>query len=188
MAGFTAVLDACVLYPAPMKDILLSLAHAGIYRAKWSDQIHEEWISSLLRNRSDLTREQLEKTRQQMNKIPDSLVVGYENLIDSLTLRDPDDRHVLAVAIRSWADSIVTLNLRDFDKSELAKYDVVAEHPDEFICNMIELAQPRVLSAVKQMRVRLRNPPKTVEELLDKLAESGLTQTAQYLADFSDVL
>ena len=124
------MLDACVLYPAPLRDLLLSLAAAGLYRAKWSQQIHDEWTRNLLENRRDLDPERLRTTCTRMNTaVPDSLVTGYEDLIDSLQLPDPDDRHVLAVAIRPDADAIITFNQRDFDESELAKYDVYTEHP-----------------------------------------------------------
>ena len=121
------MLDACVLYPAPLRDLLLSLAAAGLYRAKWSQQIHDEWTRKLIANRPELDLERLRITCTKMNvAVPDSLVTGYEDLIDSLHLRDPDDRHVLAVAIRSDTDAIITFNQRDFDESELAKYDILA--------------------------------------------------------------
>lgn len=84
--------------------------------------------------------------------VPDSLVTGYEDLIDSLYVPDPDDRHVLAVAIRSDADAIITFNQRDFDEFELAKYDIYTEHPDEFVSNMITLYNPRVIAVVREMR------------------------------------
>ena len=96
------MLDACVLYPAPLRDLLLSLAAAEIYRAKWSQQILDEWTRNLIANRPDLDPQRLQITCTRMNvAVPDSLVTGYEDLIESLELPDPDDRHVLAVAIRS---------------------------------------------------------------------------------------
>ena len=189
MPGFTAVLDACVLYPAPLRDLLMSLAADGLYRAKWSQQIHDEWTRNLLADRDDLTLEQLQQCCTCMNAaVPDSLVTGYEELIESLTLRDPDDRHVLAVAIRSNADSIVTFNLKDFDDDELSKFDLYKEHPDEFISNMIEIYTPRVISAVREMRARLKNPPKTVDEFLETLRNQGLPQSVSKLSDFADSL
>ena len=101
MAQFTAFLDASVLYPAPLRDLLLELAVADLYRAKWSDTVHEEWITPVLRNRLDLTRAQLERTRDLMNAhVRDALVTGFKQLIEILALPDPDDRHVLAAAIR----------------------------------------------------------------------------------------
>ena len=96
----TALLDACVLYPAPLRDFLLNLACSGIFRARWSDEIHDEWIRNLLQNRPDLTAAQLRRTRELMNKaVPDCLVGGYLGIAKSLILPDPDDAHVLAAAI-----------------------------------------------------------------------------------------
>ena len=185
MAAFTAVLDACVLYPAPLSDLLVSLAAAGIYRAKWTEQIHDEWTRNLLQNRTDLNEKQLKKRCTAMNMaIPDCLVTGYEDLIDSLTLKDPDDRHVLAAAIRSNADTIVTFNLKDFDADELSKYDIYSEHPDEFVSNMISIYTPQVIDAVRKQRARLKNPPKSAEDFLETLHKQGLPQTVNSLAKF----
>ena len=117
--------------------------------------------------------------------VADSLVIGYEDVINSLHLPDPDDRHVLAVAIRSDADAILTFNLADFDEAELAKYDIYTEHPDEFVSNMITLYTPRVISAVREMRGRLRNPPKTVDDFLKTWHQQGLPQTVNRLSEFA---
>lgn len=180
------MLDACALYPAPLRDLLLSLAAAGIYRAKWSQRIHDEWIRNLLANRPDLDPDRLKATCTQMNiAVPDSMVTGYEDLIESLNLPDPDDRHVLAVAIRSDADTIVTFNQRDFDESELKQYDLYTEHPDEFVSNMISIHTPSVISAVREMRQRLRKPPKNVTEFLDTLQQQGLPQTVSKLSEYA---
>jgi hypothetical protein len=73
-----ALLDSCVLYPAPLRDLLVRLAGAGLLRARWTNEIHDEWISSVLANRPDLTRERLERTRDLTNEhILDSVVTGY---------------------------------------------------------------------------------------------------------------
>ena len=88
------VLDACVLYPAPLRDLLLSLAQAGLYHARWSDDIHDEWMRNLLRDRSDLTPDQIARTRDLMNQsIPDSNVSNYGALIATISLPDPTDSH-----------------------------------------------------------------------------------------------
>jgi predicted nucleic acid-binding protein len=110
MATFTALLDANVLYPARLRDLLIRLALGKRFRARWTVQIQDEWIRNLLASRGDLRPEQLERTRLLMEQaIPDVLVSGYEGLIPGLTLPDPDDRHVLAAAIRCQAGVIVTL-------------------------------------------------------------------------------
>jgi integrase/recombinase XerD len=96
VASFTALYDACVLYPAPLRDLLMQMALTDLYRAKWSHLIHEEWMRNLLRNRPDLTRERLERTRERMDShTRDCLVIGFEDLIDALELPDPGDRHAV---------------------------------------------------------------------------------------------
>ena len=116
MATFTALYDACVLYPAPLRDLLVRLGGTGLFRARWTNEIHAEWIRNVLENRSDLSRERLERTQDLMNEhIFDSLITDYEDLIPSLELPDADDRHVVAAAIRGRADVIVagTMGVKD---------------------------------------------------------------------------
>jgi hypothetical protein len=109
VASFIVFFDANVLYPAELRNFLMHLALIGIFRAKWSADVHEEWIRNLLATRPDLTREKVERTRQLMEKAaPDALLTGYEHLIAGLRLPDPDDRHVLAAAIHCGASVIVT--------------------------------------------------------------------------------
>lgn len=149
MANFTALYDACVLYPAPLRDLLMWLGLSDLFRPRWSDEIHDEWIRNVLADRPDLTREQLERTRGLMNSnVRDCLVTGYEPLIAGLTLPDPDDRHVLAAAIRASADVIVTFNLKDFPPAALAPFGIEAQHPDEFVIHLIDLNAGLVLNFV----------------------------------------
>jgi hypothetical protein len=115
---FTVIYDACVLYPAPLRDLLVRLAQTRLFHARWTDRILDETFRSVQERRADLSGEQLARTRELMCKaIPDCLVTGYEDLIEGLELPDPDDRHVLAAAIRAGAQTIVTVNLRDFPTS-----------------------------------------------------------------------
>ncbi|TVQ49249.1 MAG: hypothetical protein EA362_04800 [Saprospirales bacterium] len=82
---YTVVLDVCVLYPAPIRDILLSLAAEGLFKAKWSDMIQVEWLRNLLKNRTDLKKEQLNQTVNTMNlAFPDANVENFKELIPSL--------------------------------------------------------------------------------------------------------
>ena len=125
VATFGAFFDANVLYPSGLRNFLMHLALTGIFRAHWSAAVHEEWLRNLIKNRPDLTREKLERTRHLMDKaLPDALVTGYEHLVDAIELPDRDDRHVLAAAIRCGASVIVTLNLGDFPRQALANYSI----------------------------------------------------------------
>lgn len=140
--------------------------------------VHEEWISSLLRKRLDLSRAQLERTRTLMDKhAENALVVGYEDLIPSLSLPDPDDRHVLAAAIRGRADIIVTMNLRNFPAELVVPFGIEAQHPDDFILHLLHLAPDAVAAAAETHRPSCKNPAKTAAEYLKTLERQGLTQT-----------
>lgn len=189
MSHFTALYDACVLYPAPLRDLLMQLATTGLFRAKWTAQIHDEWMRNLLRDRRDLRRGQLERTRDLMNaSVLDCLVTGYEELVPALALPDPGDRHVLAAAIRSRTDVIVTFNLKDFPAEALAAFGIDVQHPDEFIKHLLDLAPSVVCGAAKAQRQRLTRPLKTVEEYLAALERQGLAQTVKELRPFSGLL
>jgi predicted nucleic acid-binding protein len=189
VSQFIALLDACVLYPAPLRDLLMHLALADLFAAKWTEAIHEEWIRNVLENRPDLTRAQLERTRQLMNAhVRDCLVVDYEDLVPVLTLPDPDDRHVLAAAIRASADVIVTFNLGDFPPAVLGKWGIEAQHPDEFVTHLLDLAPHLVCAAAKRQRESLKNPPLSVDDFLASLARQGLAQTVAGLRRFTDLI
>ena len=189
MATVTAIFDACVLYPAPLRDLLMHLALLDVVRARWSADIHEEWMRSLLAQRHDLTRAQLERTRQLMDAhVREGLVSGYEPLIPTLTLPDPKDRHVLAAAIHTKADVIVTFNLKDFPADTLALFGMEAQHPDEFVTSLLDLDVASVCEAVKRQRASLKNPPKTTAELLQTLERCGLAHTVMRLSAFESLL
>lgn len=180
-ARYTALLDANTLYPAPVCDALLSLAVAGLYHARWTQKIHEEWTRNVAINRPELA-DRLSKRVDAMNRaVPDCLVENYAALIEGLTLPDPQDRHILAAAIAGHADAIVTFNLKDFPADVLARYNIEAQHPDDFIMNQLELRQLEALEAIKAMRSRLRNPPVSAADLIKTLERNGLPLTASHL-------
>jgi predicted nucleic acid-binding protein len=186
---FTAIYDACVLYPAPLRDLLMHLALSGLYRARWSAQIHDEWKRNVLKNRSDLTAEQLNRTSALMDKaIPDALVTDHEMLCSGLDLPDPDDRHVLAAAIRCNAQTIVTFNLKDFPPAALEAFDIEPQHPDEFIIDLWDLDQAAVLVAVQRQRRLLKKPPMSAEQYLEMMLRQGLPQTVKALSTYQSVL
>lgn len=133
------IYDACVLYPAPLRDLLMRLATTGLFAARWSEQIHDEWTRNLLQRRPELA-DALPRTVERMNQaVRDALVTGHEPLIGGLTLPDPDDRHVLAAAIRAGAQLIVTFNLKDFPEETLSSFGIEAVHPDTFLEQQFEL-------------------------------------------------
>jgi cytosine/adenosine deaminase-related metal-dependent hydrolase len=187
MSTLIALYDACVLYPALLRDLLMYLARSGLFHPHWTQAIHEEWIRSLLADRPELKRTRLERTRDQMNAaIKDCLVVGYKFLIPTLTLPDADDRHVLAAAIHSKSSMIVTYNLRDFPAQTLKAYKIEAVHPDTFVSRLLDRDAARVVAAVRTQRQNMLNPPYTAEQLLDALERQGLPQTVSRLRPFAD--
>ncbi len=189
MSSYTALFDASVLYPATIRDILMQLAVTDLFRAKWTADIHEEWIRSLLKDRPQFKRADLERTRTLMDTaVRDCLVAGYQQLIPSLTLPDPDDCHVLAAAIAGRCDVIVTQNLKDFPEAVLASYGINAQHPDEFLSNHLNLAPGVFCDAIRKVRARLKNPPFTAPQYLDVLTQNGLVATASELVQFSTLI
>lgn len=178
-----------MLYPAPVRDLLLEMAAASLFRAKWSNEIHDEWMRNLLANRSELSPEKLERTRELMDAaVLDCLVEGHMDLISSLELPDPDDRHVLAAAIHCGADAIITFNLKDFPPNIAAKYQIEVLHPDDFVRFQFDFDNARVIVAAERVRRRLKNPEISAEEYLDILARQGLTKTAAVLYPFRTII
>lgn len=189
MSSYTALLDANVLYPAPMRDTLLQLALTDLYKAKWTADIHREWIEALLEKQPHRERAALERTRDLMDRSTrDCLIAGYEPMIPTLQLPDPDDRHILAAAIVGRCDVIVTQNLKDFPEDLLSAYGIEAQHPDDFLCNHLDLAPGLFCGAIRKVRGRLKNPPYSVEEYLGILTVQGLVATAAELEQFSALI
>ena len=184
MSHFTAVLDANVLHSQPLTSLLLELAVARLYRPAWSQDIHAEWRRSVLRARPDVDPAALDRRRAAMDSaLPDACVSGSAPFIEALTLPDPDDRHVLAVAVRAKAQVIVTVNERDFPPDTLAGVDVVAQHPDVFLRHLVDLQPALVRARIEQMLERWRQPPTTPEAFVDALERAGLPDTASALRE-----
>lgn len=189
-SSFTVLYDANVLYSAPLRDLLMRLAVTGLFRAKWTEEIHEEWTRNLLANRPDITQAQVDRIRQLMNdNVRDALVDGYQALVPAIEgLPDLNDRHILAAAIVGRAHVIVTYNLKDFPEAVLKPYGIDAQHPDEFVRHLIDLNENTVCAAVRKQRAALRNPPKNVEEFLDILIQQELPLTVAALRRLSEFL
>lgn len=189
MTNLIVVYDACVLYSAPLRDLLMYLALTDLYHAKWTDRIHDEWIGNLLLNRLDLHRTQLERTRALMNEnVRDCLVEDYEDLVLALELPDQNDRHVLAAAIKSSASIIVTYNQKDFPVDYIADFGVETLHPDTFISRLIHNSPGVVCSSVKKLRGNLKRPKKSSTDYINIIEKQSLPQTAAMLREFEDLI
>lgn len=188
---YIVLYDACALYPSVLRDVLIELAmpHYGLFQAKWTERIESEWLNNLIKNRSDLDPEKLRRVAGLMrNAVPDCMVTNYEKLEAGLVLPDPDDRHVLAAAIRCKAQAIITSNLKDFPAEVLKEFDIEAIHPDVFLINQFDLSDAKVLDAIKNIRSRMINPPCTAIEYLERLAVNGLTAFSQRLNEFEHLI
>lgn len=184
MSHFTAVLDANVLHSYPLTSLLLELADARLFRPAWSADIHAEWMRSVQAARPDIAPHKLERRRAAMDEaLPDACVSGHEVLIPALTLPDPDDRHVLAAAIRAKAEVIVTFNERDFPEDVLAGHGISRQHPDTFLRHLVDLSPAVVRTRVAAMLAAWANPPTTPELFIGHLERCGLPETASALRE-----
>jgi predicted nucleic acid-binding protein len=167
---YTALLDACVLYPSSLRDLLLRLGERGLFRPLWSTKIIDEMVDAVLRNRPDLDRSKLTRTVGLMREFfPDAEVAGFQEIVDVMT-NDEGDRHVLAAAVRGRADVIVTRNVRHFPPKSLEPYDMLVQTPDEFLIHQFTLSPDVVVQELRNQAESNRQPPRTMPELLDSLA------------------
>jgi predicted nucleic acid-binding protein len=184
-AHYTALLDACVLFPVAIADSLMSLAASGLYAAKWTIAIEDEWMRSLEAKRPDLVG-RLDCRRNQMRaavvdwEVPEA---AWRALVPAIDLPDPDDAHVLAAGVAGHADCIVTLNLKDFPRARLAPFGIEVLHPDDFIVAQLDLDQLTALAAFKDMRQRRQRPQESADEFAHSLERNGLVATAARLRE-----
>lgn len=179
----TVVLDASVLYPAPVRDLLLSLAFEGLFEPKWSKKINEEWKRNLLTNRKDIKKDKLEDTINSMNlAFPLANTKNFEKISKTLELPDKNDTHVLACGIKSKSQFIITSNLKDFPNRILNEYNITAIHPDKFILNVIESDEESCLIAFRRLIERLKNPPIKEEELIKIFKKIGLVEASNKIS------
>ena len=180
----TALLDANVLYPAGLRDLLMQLAINGAFRARWTYQIHDEWIRNVIADRPDLEPERVRRVAALMDSsLTDAHIAGYEALTDTLELPDPNDRHVLAAAITGGVGVIVTNNSKDFPASILEPHGIAAMTADAFVLGLLEEDSGTVLEAVRTVQTRLRKPPVTMPEYLAQLEQLGLLQTVAFISN-----
>ena len=184
-----AFLDASVLYPSTIRSVLMFLAAFDAFRAQWSEDIHREWTAALARDRPDLDAKRIARTRALMEAhLPNAMVTGYQRRIASLVLPDPNDRHVLAAALHCKAHLIVTTNLKHFPKVVLGSHSISAQHPDDFVCDLIVADCDRAALAFAADRARMVNPPHSVEEYIAGIEAGGLKKSAVMLLGVEDRL
>jgi predicted nucleic acid-binding protein len=177
---FKAVLDTNVIYPVIMRDLLLWFAHYEMYTPKWSPHIIDEWQQVM--ERKNVEKEEAIKRVQKINKaFADAMVQNYDGLVDSLTLPDEKDRHVLAAAIKVNADIIVTNNLKDFPAEYLNTFGLTAKTADDFLTDIIDLNPDEAIAAFREMVLNKKNPTLDEFQVLEQLRNAGLTETANYL-------
>lgn len=182
--AFVVVYDANVLYGNEVRDLLIRIAISGLVRAHWTAEILDEVLRNLAANRPDIPADKLSILRDRMNAaIPGVLVEGHGELIEGLKLPDPDDRHVLAAAIKVGAEVIVTSNLKDFPPEALSAHGIEAKSPDDFILDQLDLDEAVIRDCIHQIATGRTRPPKTVAAILDALERAGLVESAAALRD-----
>jgi predicted nucleic acid-binding protein len=179
---FTVVYDANVFFGNTNRDLHIRIARAGLVQAKWTDQILDEAMRSVAARYPDIEAAKLAHLRELINQaVPDCLVTGYEPLIEGLKLPDPDDRHVLAAAIKASAQVIVTQNLRHFRSGDLTDWNVEAKSPDDFVLDQISIDLKVVYSCVQDIANSRKQRPETVGDVLTQMERAGLVQSAAAL-------
>lgn len=177
---FKCVLDTNVIYPIEIRDLLFWFAYYEMFTPKWSEHIFDEWKDVMIRK--GISQEEANKRAEKANiAFPDALVTNYSGLINSLELPDPKDRHVLAAAIKTNANVIVTNNIKDFPKDYLASFGLTAKTADDFLTDIIDLNPEQAVKAFRQLVLNRRNPDLDEFQVLDILRNRGLKDTADFL-------
>jgi predicted nucleic acid-binding protein len=170
MSSFSAILDANVLFPSSLRDILLRTAAYNLYRVNFTDEILEEACRNLV-NKGKMREPKAASLKDAIKRaFPSACVYDYASLIPSMTNHEKD-RHVLAAAVKVGAQVIVTKNLKDFPIQSLEPFDIEAQSPDDFLRHLHSFDSDVVARNLVEQAADLRNPSKTVPELLDILAQ-----------------
>jgi predicted nucleic acid-binding protein len=181
ISTFTFVLDSNVLFSIRLTSLLMELAMSGLFRPRWSADIHREWMGAVAKERG-IEIGQLSLRRDSMDAaVPDSCVTGYEDLIAGLKLPDDEDRHVLAVAIRCRAGAIVTFNEKHFPDGYIGKYGIQTRHPDDFILDVETVDAGTLVEAARADLGHYVNPPLNIDYYIDGLRKCGVPKTADFL-------
>lgn len=183
--AFVALLDANVLYPAYLRDLLLRLAQAGVYQPRWSAEILDEVARNVKEGRDPTGQQKVDRMIYLMKRhFEDAEVTGYEGLVPAMT-NDPKDRHVLAAAITGGADVIVTYNLRHFPSGSREPYNIDAQGPDEFLRHQWEQADhERFVAILERWTTQLQRHPDTLEGVLEERLMSTVPEFSRAVLDY----
>lgn len=177
---FKCVLDTNVIYPIEIRDLLFWFAYFEMFTPKWSEHIFDEWKEVM--KRKGISEEEASKRVEKANlAFPDALVKNYSGLIEGLTLPDAKDCHVLAAAIKTNANIIVTNNIKDFPEKYLASFGLAAKTADDFLTNIIDLNPELAVKAFRELVLNRRKPNLDEFEILDIFRKRGLKSTADFL-------
>lgn len=181
-----AVFDACILYPFHLRNIVVQAAVDRLVEARWTDEIHEEWIRNLAANTPAVPIERLQVTRQLMNDaLPAATIRGYESHISTVNLPDPDDRHVVAAGIAAGASVILTWNLRDFPAMELKKHGLRRQTPDAFLADLYDKAPDLMVGSLANARRNLNKTRVSAAGFLEILDNQKLDQLVKRVQNHS---
>jgi predicted nucleic acid-binding protein len=175
---FVVVLDANVLFPFRVRDVLLTFKQEGLFRARVTDEILDEWTRNLIRLKPHLEKSVRQQEAVIRSTFEECFVTGHQPLMAGLKLPDPDDRHVLAAAIRCSAQVIVTENHKDFPSEVLDEYGVERLGADDMLANTYDLFPSGGARALRRVRKRYDNPAMSPSEFLLDLTRHGLSKLA----------
>ncbi|TXL70958.1 PIN domain-containing protein [Vineibacter terrae] len=184
-----AICDACTLYPFHQRNILVQASVDGLYEARWTDEIHDEWTRNLLANAPAIPPGRLQIARQLMETVlPGARVANFHHHIDKLSLPDPGDRHVLAAAIEAKASLILTWNLRDFPATTLKRHGLMRQTPDAFLTGLYGQAPQLVVASLANARRNLSKSGVSAQGFLDLLKNQKLFRLEKHLQGHLDDL
>lgn len=180
-SSFVVALDANVLFGYPLRDTLLRAVEAELYRPAWSEQVWTEVTNKLQdpRRRRPHTPADVQHLMDQVRgAFSDAFVEGYQPLTPNMPV-NKKDRHVVAMAVRSGAQVLVTYNVKHFPAADLAPYNIEVQKPDDFLYNLYLRTPLRMVDIIRDQASLLNNPPKTPDEILDDFKDVRIRRFAR---------
>ncbi len=190
--NFTVIYDSNVLFPMILRDLLMRMALTGLFKARWTQDIHDEWIRAVMTkegHRPNVTEEGLRRCSKQMDQaVLDALIEGHDIVSVNVDLPDKDDMHIVQAAVHGRADVIVTFNEKDFPREQLQVLNIEVQHPDEFVANLLDLSPMKVCHAAGTQRQSYHNPKLDKDDFFRRLEKVSMAKTVERLRQFQDVI